>query len=155
MDQAMITYVIGGVLLLTIIFLIVWLYSFERRLKQLFRGKNGRDIESAVNEINSLITQMSAEQKEVEKILENHNARIHHSVRGLHTIRFNPFPNAGGQQSFATALLNETGDGVVISSLYARDRMSVFAKPITHFKSEYELTDEERDALAKAKSQMM
>ncbi|HLC94991.1 MAG TPA: DUF4446 family protein, partial [Patescibacteria group bacterium] len=107
------------------------------------------------NEVNSLITQMSAEQKEVEKILENHNTRIHHSVRGLHTIRFNPFPNAGGQQSFATALLNEVGDGVVISSLYARDRMSVFAKPITHFKSEYELTDEERDALAKAKSQMM
>ena len=47
-------------------------------------------------------------------------------------------------------MLNEEGDGVVFSSLYSRERMSVFAKPIKNNKSEYELTSEEKEALKKA-----
>ena len=46
---------------------------------------------------------------------------------------------------------NEEGDGLVISSLYARERMSVFAKPIKNGKSEYELTQEEIEVINKAK----
>ena len=48
------------------------------------------------------------------------------------------------------ALMNDESNGVVISSLYARDRMSIFAKPITGGKSEFELSSEEKDVLAKA-----
>jgi len=48
-------------------------------------------------------------------------------------------------------MLNEDGDGVVFSSLYSRERMSIFAKPIKNGKSEYELTEEEKEALKKAK----
>ena len=48
-------------------------------------------------------------------------------------------------------MLNEEGDGVVLSSLYSRERMSVFAKPIKGGKSEYELTGEETNAIKKAK----
>lgn len=57
----------------------------------------------------------------------------------------------GSKQSFATALLNEHGDGVVISTLYSRERTSVFAKPIKKFDSEYELTPEETQALTEAR----
>ena len=73
------------------------------------------------------------------------------SIRGLETIRFNPFSDQGSNQSFAIAMLNEDGDGVVLSSLYARDRMSVFAKPIKNNKSEYELSNEEKEVLSKIK----
>ena len=66
-------------------------------------------------------------------------------------MRFNPFPDQGSNQSFAIGMLNEEGDGVVFSSLYSRDRMSVFAKPIKNNKSEYELSDEERKVLDRAK----
>ena len=50
--------------------------------------------------------------------------------RGFETIRFNPFPDQGSNQSFAVGMVNEDGDGVVFSSLYSRERMSIFAKPI-------------------------
>jgi hypothetical protein len=73
------------------------------------------------------------------------------SIRGLETIRFNPFPDQGSNQSFAISFQNEDGDGVVISSLYARERMSVFAKPIKKGSSTYELTDEEREVINKSK----
>jgi len=48
-------------------------------------------------------------------------------------------------------MLNEVGDGVVLSSLYSRERMSVFAKPVKAGKSEFELSDEEKEVLARAK----
>ena len=48
-------------------------------------------------------------------------------------------------------MLNEEGDGVVLSSLYSRERMSIFAKPIKNGKSEYELTEEEKKLLEKAR----
>ena len=54
-------------------------------------------------------------------------------------------------QSFAVALLSENGDGAVLSSLYARDRMSVFAKPVKNFSSEFEMTEEEKEVLARAR----
>ncbi|NIT70429.1 DUF4446 family protein, partial [candidate division KSB1 bacterium] len=59
---------------------------------------------------------------------------------GVGTVRFNPFKGTGGGQSFAAAFLSEHGNGVVISTLYSRERVSVFAKPIQSFASEYELT---------------
>ena len=72
----------------------------------------------------------------------------------MHTVRFNPFKGtgAGGNQSFATALLNENGDGVVLSSLYSRERVSVYAKPVQKFSSEYELSGEEKQAIKSAKN---
>jgi hypothetical protein len=64
-------------------------------------------------------------------------------------VRFNPFEDAGSNQSFAIGLLNEQGDGVVVSSLYARERMSVFAKPIQQHNSSHELTTEEYSVIQK------
>lgn len=91
--------------------------------------------------------------KELEPYLAKVEARVKRSLQGLHTLRFNPFSGdgSGGLQSFATAILNEHGDGVILSSLYMRDRMSVYSKPVKNFKSEFELTTEEAEALSKAK----
>jgi Protein of unknown function (DUF4446) len=73
------------------------------------------------------------------------------SVRKVKTVRFNPFAGTGvgGNQSFSTALLNEHGDGVIISALHSRERVAVFAKPISNYQSEYELTAEEKSLLSK------
>ncbi len=83
--------------------------------------------------------------------------KLSRTVSGNETVRFNPFQGAGlgGNQSFATALINAEGDGVVISSLYSRDRVSIFSKPIKKFSSEYELTAEEKEALQKAKGSLV
>ncbi len=91
-------------------------------------------------------------QSSAEKTFANHDSRLQKAVTGVETVRFNPFKGdgSGGNQSFATALINEEQDGVVISSMYSRDHVSVFAKPIKDAKSEYELTNEEREALTKA-----
>ena len=86
----------------------------------------------------------------MQKNITTLNEKLRKSIRGLETVRFNPFADQGSNQSFAIGMLNEEGDGVVLSSLYSRERMSVFAKPIKNNKSEYELTAEEKEALKRA-----
>jgi hypothetical protein len=77
-------------------------------------------------------------------------------VQSVETLRFNAFrgSGSGGNQSFASAFLNENGDGLVISTLYSSDRMSIFAKPVTKFTPAFELTEEEKDVLDGAKNKL-
>ena len=136
-------------LILALIFA-VWMINTEKRLKRFFLGKKGKDLEDTLKILEEDVEKLKGAKENIEKELILANAKLRKSVRGLETIRFNPFPDQGSNQSFAIGMLNEDGDGVVISSLYARDRMSIFAKPIKNKKSEYELSLEEKEALKNA-----
>lgn len=74
------------------------------------------------------------------------------SIQKLGIIRFNPFSDVGSDQSFSLALLDENNDGVVITSLYTREENRVYGKPIKDSKSEYTLSEEENQAIEKAKN---
>jgi len=128
----------------------LWVVITEKRLKRFFMGKTAKDLEDTIVTLENDIVQLKKAQENSEKDIGTINAKLRKSIRGLETIRFNPFSDQGSNQSFAIGLLNEEGDGVVFSSLYSRERMSVFAKPIKNNKSEYELTAEEKEALKKA-----
>ena len=128
-----------------------WIISTEKRLKRFFLGKKAKDLEDTIVILETEIVKLNKAKEEIEKNIVVINSKLKKSIRGLETIRFNPFPDQGSNQSFAIGMLNEESDGLVISSLYSRERMSIFAKPIKSGKSEYELTAEEKKALQKAK----
>ncbi len=128
-----------------------WSIITEKRLKKFFSGKKAKDLEDVIATLESDIAKLHKAKGEIEKEIAVINTKVRKSIRGLETIRFNPFSDQGSNQSFAVGMLNEEGDGVVLSSLYSRDRMSIFAKPVKNNKSEFELSDEEREALNKAK----
>ena len=124
---------------------------FYKRLKKFFLGKKAKNLEDTISILEDNIKELKEAKVNAEKELSNINNKLKKSIRGLEVIRFNPFPDQGSNQSFAIGLLDENEDGVVISSLYSRDRMSVFAKPIKSGNSSYELTTEEKEVLKKAK----
>lgn len=134
-------------LFLAILFQVFWIVKTEKRLKRFFLGKKAKDLEETIMVLEDNIKLLNSAKDKIEAELGSVNQKLRKSVRGLDTVRFNPFPDQGSNQSFAIGLLNEDKDGVVISSLYSRERMSVFAKPIKAGKSEYELTLEEKEAL--------
>lgn len=72
------------------------------------------------------------------------------AVEKIGIVRFNPFKEIGGDQSFAIALLNRENTGVVITSHYGKDFSKVYAKPVKNGSSEYQLSDEEKEAMKKA-----
>jgi len=129
---------------------IIWIITTEKRLKRFFLGKKAKDLEETISILENDIVKLKKSKETTEKELIEINIKLKKSIRGVETIRFNPFPDQGSNQSFAIGLLNEEKDGLVLSSLYSRERMSIFAKPIKNGKSEYELTDEEKEALKKA-----
>ena len=129
---------------------IVWIIKTEKRLKRFFVGKKAKDLEDTIITLENDIAGLKKAKENAEKEISGINVKLKKSIRGLETVRFNPFPDQGSNQSFAIGMLNEENDGLVLSSLYSRERMSIFAKPIKNGKSEYELTAEEREALEKA-----
>ncbi len=136
---------------IAILVIMAWIFITEKRLKRFFMGSKAKDLEDTIIALGNDIAQLKKAKDMAEKDIANINTKLKKSIRGLETKRFNPFPDQGGNQSFAISMLNEDGDGVVLSSLYARERMSVFAKPIKNNKSEYELTVEEKEVLEKSK----
>ena len=130
---------------------IFWAIITERRLKRFFLGKKAKDLEETIVSLEKNIDSLRRAKEDTQKEIAAINTKLKKSIRGLETVRFNPFPDQGSNQSFAIGTLNEGGDGVVFSSLYSRERMSVFAKPVKNNKSEYELSAEEKEALEKAK----
>lgn len=143
--------IIGSIVL--IVFLLVWVFILERRLRKLLAGKNAQSLEDVIRGLGEDIHALEKFQRDTTSYLSVADKRIARSIQGVETIRFNAFKGTGegGNQSFAIALLSENGDGTVVSSLYSRDHVNVFAKPIKNFTSEYEMTPEERDAVARAK----
>ncbi len=128
-------------------------FMLSRKVRKLLRGKSAATLEDTIVSLGSEIDALQKFELQSEKYFENIEARIRRSIQAVETIRFNPWKGSGegGNQSFATALLNEHGDGVVLSSLYSRERVSVFSKPIKKHASEFELSAEEIEALDRSK----
>lgn len=71
-------------------------------------------------------------------------------VQKVGMVRFNPFKEIGGDHSFSLAILDGRDTGIVITGLHTRERTRIYAKVIKEGKSEFELSDEEKKALASA-----
>ncbi len=65
----------------------------------------------------------------------------------LGLVRFNPFEDTGADLSFSLSVLNDRGDGVVITSLWGREEVRVYAKPVQQLESRYVLSQEEKQAI--------
>lgn len=143
------TLITVGILGVIVAALVIWLIVLHRRIGHLLKGKDARSLEDTINSNQRALQQLFAFQKNVEEELVRIDARMKKKINGAKTLRFNPFAGtgSGGNQSFATAFLDEEGNGAVISSLYSREKVSIFAKPIVNRSSEFELSQEEREVL--------
>ncbi len=141
---------VANIILIAIIF---WMYF---KLRRFLVGIDSKHIGDSLVYVKGEIGDLKDFRGELEKYLEGVEKRLRKSLRSVHTVRFNPFKGTGGggNQSFATAFVNEDGDGVIVSSLYSREHVSVFSKPVKNHASEFELSDEEREALENAKNNL-
>lgn len=66
------------------------------------------------------------------------------------TVRYDAFDDMGGRLSFSMALLDEHGDGSVITAMNGRVQTRTYAKPVTGGTSPHNLSEEEVQAIAQA-----
>ncbi len=140
------------VLAVLVIILSYFVFTMYKKLHQLTQGKNAQSLESIISNNN---INLKTVQKELDaqknQILEIKKDSLK-NIQNIGVVRFNPFKETGGSQSFAIALTDKNNTGVVISSLYARERINVFAKPIENGSSEYTLSKEEQSAILSAQN---
>ncbi len=144
------TTIVLALLMLAILILLGFIVRLNSKMQKFLTGNKVENISDSISSMNTSIAELEKFRTELEQYLLTVEKRLNKSVQAVHTVRFNPFKGttgSGGNQSFATAFLNEHGDGVVVSSLYAREHVSIFSKPIVKGQSEYELSEEEKEAV--------
>ena len=116
-----------GFWLLILSFIVFRLFFHYQSLTQ---GMSKKDLISALN---NFIAKTAANQEVIESVKDHLAKEV--AANQLHLqkvgfLRFNPFTDTGGNQSFILSLLDENGTGVVISSLHSRENTRIYAKAI-------------------------
>jgi hypothetical protein len=115
-----------------------------------FFKQNKKSPGAVAKESQKRIEQLEKRVQELSKGLEQLQQGMKKALVKVGMVRFNPFQETGGDQSFAIALLDEHNTGFVIMSHYMKDHNRVYAKPIVKGVSEYMLSGEEKEAIARA-----
>jgi hypothetical protein len=149
--------IIELLLLLILGIMLLWIGTIEfrllrltRTLRVLFSGRSGADLEQVLREYMERMDRTDETIKQFNQRAVAIEERTPFSVSHLGVVRFNPFADKGGDQSFAVAFLDGHHDGVVFTGLHSRSDVRVYAKPIVGGTSTYPLTEEESEAINRA-----
>jgi len=148
---AVLALAIGSLLLLLLVF---WVWSrtrrLGRRLDSLTRGQDDKDLSKVLDAHLDKVFAVSSEVDELTVRTAVAESNLRRSFQRIGLVRFNPFEDTGGNQSFALALLDANGDGLVLSSLHSRAGTRVYAKSVNGGRSETALSEEEAEAVRQA-----
>jgi len=149
--------ILVAVLLLLVLALAGWVGLLEMRHQKLaasFRtvmtGRAGADLEAILMEYLGRMDRVEQVAHMVEQHLMQIEGKLPFVIQHVGVVRFNPFSDKGGDQSFVVAVLDEHTDGFVFSGLHSRSDVRVYAKPVVGGQSTYTLTSEEKEAIARA-----
>lgn len=133
-----------------LIFLQVQVSSFKKRINELFGKKKGKDIEKVLEDYVKGVKRYFDDVEELKGFSSKLFKIGERSLQKVGIVRFNPFGDVGGNQSFSIAFLDLKNNGVLVTSLFGRDGTRVYSKPINRGKSEHFLSEEEKEAVKKA-----
>lgn len=140
-----------------VLVLLIWMALLQRsearlrrRLRRVLPGGDATSLDQVLEQQVKQIASLSARLDALNRLHHELEAVTGHAIQKVGVVRYNPFSDTGGDQSFALALLDAEGTGVVVSSLHSRTDTRVFAKSVQTGRSKYPLSDEEQEAIKKA-----
>lgn len=121
-----------------------FIWQQNKFLKSLFPKSGERDARKKFEEIARAVGDFKKDLSDLNgKVTGIQSQGLQH-IQRVKLLRFNPFDDTGGDQSFVVAFLDDKGTGIVINSLHTRSGTRVFAKDINLGKSiKYQLSKEE------------
>lgn len=132
--------------------LLIYVFYLDHKIVVLTRGKSGASLEEVIKDCITSTTEIEKRNEFISKHALMLEEKVSHAIRNAQTLRFKAYEVNGSNQSFSVALLNEKGNGVILSSLHSHDRTSTFAKPVEKYESTYDLTEEELHVIEEAKA---
>lgn len=137
-----------AVIFVWLIAISVFFWRILQHYNKLTRGVTEKTLRSVLEE---LLKNVELNTKEIDS-LKGYTSKLEKDgllhVQKIGLVRFNPFKDTGGEQSFILALTDSSDTGVIISGLYSRTGTRWYAKKVNQGKGvEYELSEEEKKAL--------
>ncbi len=139
-----------AVLVLVVVLLARRTRRIDARLRGLTRGEGGASLEAVLDAHLDRVDAVAFQLDELAARAAVLEAAQRKAFQRVGLVRYNPFEETGGNQSFALALLDAAGDGWVLSSLHARSGTRVYAKGITAGRADANLSEEETAAIRQA-----
>ncbi len=138
------------VLVLTL--LLVRVRSLSRRLQRLTAGATGVSLERVLVDHLARVEEVDTRQRQVEQRVSALEDRIPLCVQHVGLVRYDAFEDVGGQQSFSLAMLDARQNGIILTSVYSRSDVRVYAKVVRQGQPSHPLSEEEQQALRNALS---
>jgi hypothetical protein len=151
----MVSNLILGGFIIVLVWLLLITFFLWRAISHYNKLTKGISVKSLKTVLENLLKDVSFQEKEIEQLKEHalkleKEGQLHIQKLGL--IRFNPFKDTGGDQSFVLSLLDGNDTGVIISGLYSRSGTRWYAKRVISGKgTEHDLSEEEKKAIKEAK----
>ena len=144
-------FVLFGFLILWIAVLTYFFWTLSAHYNNLVKTTNKKTLQAVVD---NMLSEIQLAKKDIAHLSKTCDTIIEEGtlhIQKVGLLRFNPFKETGGDQSFILALLDKSDSGVVLSGLYSRSGMRWYAKKIKNGKSaEHSLSDEEKEAIRQA-----
>lgn len=124
-----------------------------KKLKGLEFTKDTGERESILEALHTThegIKRCQIQNQELEKSLKELKEDGIHHIQKIGFVRFNPFADTGGEQSFVLSLLDREKSGLVLTTLHGRSGTRWYAKIIKNGKSSIDLSKEEKEAINQA-----
>jgi hypothetical protein len=119
----------------------------RRRIDELTRGVDGRNLDAVLDAHLDKVFAVGRELDDLAGRTAVIEAAGRRAVQRVGLVRFNPFEDTGGNQSFAIALTDSAGNGLIVSSLHSRTGTRLYAKAVSAGRSDGALSAEETEAL--------
>ncbi|HZJ18059.1 MAG TPA: DUF4446 family protein [Patescibacteria group bacterium] len=145
-------YIGFGVIFIWLLIITVYFFRLSSHYDHLTKGANGKSLRIIME---NLLKDMDMTKKQIEESKKYCNklesdGLFHIQKVGL--VRFNPFKDTGGDQSFVLSLIDGNDTGVVVSGLYSRSGTRWYAKKIKSGKGvDYDLSEEEKRSIKEAR----
>lgn len=151
MDIQTITYSLLGLLAIWTIVLTFFVIKINKHFKTLTKDVKDVNLIKVLEHVLEKEKANANDIKKVEQEIELINQDIKRHVQKVGFVRFNPFAETGGDQSFALSLLDKELTGYIITGLHSRDKTRIYVKPIEKGKCKFKLSKEEKKAVTNAK----
>ncbi len=142
--------VLIGIVFLWVSVLTAILFFHFRREKNLNQALKEERLVDILRTHGKQIKEIEEKMREIQGALKSLEILSKYSLRRVGLVRFDAFEDTGGELSFSLALIDDRGNGFVITSIQGRQEGRVYAKPLEGGESLYRLSEEEKEALRRA-----
>ena len=144
--------------ILVILLIVMMLFTIHkmniitRKYRTLMSGKKGADLEKVIRYRFKEMDKVKANAKRVTREHKEIKAHLTNCISKTALVKYDAFEQMSGKLSFVIALLNDQHSGIILNAMHSREGCFTYAKEIIKGESYIPLSEEEKEALEKAKT---